>query len=181
MLDQKLNLNPERSPYKAPAFDDDDIYPVRWKVGSAVDGNPDVSDLPSSEEARYLFNTVKFHLGQIYPLLDEKFFTTGMDKFYGEKPIGEMPEPPRLWFIQYFLVLSFGRAFLSRSKVPGEPPGWKYFSRAMSLMPDRAILARDILVSIEILGLSALYLYSIEHRESAQLFVSVSPAYYYYY
>jgi proline utilization trans-activator len=169
MMDQKLNLG--QSPYAAPTLDDDETYPVRWKPGSAVDETPDTSDLPSSEEARYLFNTVKFHVGQIYPLLDEKSFLAGMESFYHQKHSFDNANQPQLWYIQFFLVLAFGRAFLSRSKVLGEPPGWKYFTRAMSLMPDYGTLAKDVLVTIEVLALSALYLYSIDHRESAQVFV----------
>lgn len=172
MLNQRLRLG--TSPYTAPAFDDEEVYSVRWKPGSAVDEAPDYNDLPSLEEVKYLFNTVKFHLGQIFRLLDERSFMEQLEIFYRDKSSSPSPAQPLLWLLQYFLVLAFGRAFLAPSKIPGEPPGWKYFSRAMSLMPDYATLARDILPAIDVLALTGLYLYSIDHRESAQVYVGAN-------
>ncbi|KAM0817413.1 putative Zn(II)2Cys6 transcription factor [Seiridium cardinale] len=168
-MGQKLNLG--GSPYSAPPFDDDEVYPVRWKCESTIDETPDFNELPSLEDAHYLFSTVKFHLGQIFRILDEKAFIAGLESFYHSRSSPGRPDQPRLWLLQYFLVLSFGRAFISQSKVLGEPPGWKYFARAMSLMPDYASLAKDVLKGIDVLVLTGLYLYSIDHRESAQVFV----------
>jgi proline utilization trans-activator len=171
MMGQRLNLG--SLTYSAPAFHDDEIYPVRWKQGSAVGEIPDYTDLPSLEDARYLFNTVKFHLGQIFPLLDRKLFMERLESFYQDRSSPELYEEAPLWLQQYYLVLAFGKAFLSRSKLPGEPAGWKYFERAMSLMPNYATLSRDILMAVDVLALTSLYLYSIDHRESAQVFVSI--------
>ncbi|RMZ46286.1 hypothetical protein CA14_008158 [Aspergillus flavus] len=77
----------------------------------------------------------------------------------------------RLWFILFLLVLAFGTAFLHRSKRSKDPPGSKFFIRAMSLMPDHAPLWKGSLLAIEVLGMAGLYLYSIDQRESAHIYV----------
>lgn len=86
----------------------------------------------------------------------------------------------RLWFIQFLLVLAFGTAFLHRSGRSKDPPGSKFFIRAMSLMPDQAPLWKGSLLAIEVLGMAGLYLYSIDQRESAHIYVRFTfpPAYY---
>lgn len=84
-----------------------------------------------------------------------------------------MASEQRLWFIQYLLVLSFGSAFLSRTK-SDDPPGSHFFVRAMSLMPNHSSLWKDSLLAIEVLAMVGLYLYSIDQRESAYIYVSTS-------
>ncbi|KAL0935937.1 uncharacterized protein CTRU02_208152 [Colletotrichum truncatum] len=167
MMAEKLQLE---TPFSAPSFLNDEIYPLRWKA-AGMDDQPDINGLPSIEHALYLYNTVKFHLGQNYQFLDEKSFIQNVEDFYYGNPAQKATES-RLWFVQFLLVLSFGQAFLSRSKTPKEPPGSKYFIRAMSLLPDPTLLWKDSLLAIEVLALAGLYLYSIYQRESAQLYVA---------
>ncbi|KZL81741.1 zn 2cys6 transcription factor [Colletotrichum incanum] len=136
---------------------------------STADEQPDISGLPSIDHALYLFNTVKFRLGENYQLIDEKTFTRNLEEFqYGitSRKVAES----RLWFVQSFLVLSFGQAFLSRSKTSKEPPGSKFYIRAMALLPEPTSLWKDSLLAIKVLSLAGLYLYSIYHRESALLY-----------
>lgn len=153
--------------YDIPYFLDGDIYPLQWK--SSSDATPDISGLPSMDYALYLFNTVKFHLGQTFRLLDEGAFTTHMQEFYYGDAAKKAADS-RLWFVQFLLVLSFGKAFLDQSR-KRDPPGAGYFVRAMSLMPDYSSIWRDTLLAIEVMALAALYLYSIDRRESGHLFV----------
>lgn len=167
MMSEKLHL---KSPYSDLNFLETDIYPLQWKP-SVADEPPDISGLPSIDYALYLFNTVKFHLGQNYRLFDEELFVSNVQEFYYGNAIQKATEC-RLWFVQFLLVLSFGNAFLSGSRNK-DPPGAKFFIRAMSLIPDHASLWKDSLLAIEVMALTGLYMYSIDHRESAHVYVSI--------
>lgn len=156
-------------PHGAPTLLETEIYPLRWDVSSAHEP-PDINGLPSLDYAVYLFETVKFHLGQSYRIFDEEAFLNNLHIFYHGDAVQRATEY-RLWFIQFLLVISFGTALLSRTKGV-EPPGSKFFVRAMSLLPDLASLWKDSLLAIEVLAMAGLYLYSIDQRESAHIYVS---------
>ncbi|KAE8346229.1 hypothetical protein BDV24DRAFT_176278 [Aspergillus arachidicola] len=169
MLTEKLQLE---SPYTTPSQLDKDIYPLQWKQAIA-EGPPDISGLPSIDHALYLFNTVKFHLGVKYRFFDEDTFLAHIHEFYNGNAAEKATES-RLWFVQFLLVLAFGNAFLLQSRNVKDPPGSKFFVRAMALMPDHASLWKDSLLASETLALAGLYLYSIDHRESAHVYVRLS-------
>ncbi|KAL5362581.1 Zn(II)2Cys6 transcription factor [Aspergillus floccosus] len=152
MLTESLHLE---GPCNTPGFLDYDVYPLEWRP-APLDVPQDISGLPSVDHALYLFQTVKFHLNS-YRLFDEEAFKAAES---------------RLWFVQFLLILAFGDAFLLRTKSPQECPGSRYFTRAMSLMPDHAYLWKDSLSAIEVLGLAGLYLYAVDHRESAHVYVA---------
>ncbi|KAE8152978.1 Zn(II)2Cys6 transcription factor [Aspergillus avenaceus] len=166
MMTDKLEI---RVPYASPNLLDRDIYPLQWKP--IADEEPlDATGLPSMDHALYLFNTVKFHLGEKYLFFEDETFVEHMHDFYYGNAVKKASEC-RLWFIQFLLVLAFGNAFLQQSRSSGDPPGSKFFVRAMSLMPDLASLWKDSLLAIEVLALAGLYLYSIDHRESAHVYL----------
>ncbi|KAB8261466.1 hypothetical protein BDV32DRAFT_158214 [Aspergillus pseudonomiae] len=169
MLSEKLQLE---SPYTTPSQLDQDIYPLRWKQATA-EGPPDISGLPSVDHALYLFDTVKFHLGVKYRFFDERTFLGHIHEFYYGDAAQKATES-RLWFVQFLLVLAFGNAFLLQSRNAKDPPGSKFFVRAMALMPDHASLWKDSLLASETLALAGLYLYCIDHRESAHVYVRLS-------
>ena len=171
-MTDKLNLG--ASPFSAPNFATSPVYALNWSTGSAVNGVPDVSGLPSLEDAKYLFNTVKFHMGQIFRLLDDRAFLADMEDFYGHNNPAEKADHSRLWFVQFLLIVSLGKAFLSQSKNKRDPPAARFFTRAMSLMPDHGEMWKNSLMAIDVLCLAALYLYSIDHRESANVYVSIA-------
>lgn len=156
-------------PDSAPTLVEKEVYPLRWDRCSSKDA-PDISGLPSLDHALYLFATVKFHLGQNYRFFDEDQFVQNVREFYQGDPV-RMASEHQLWYIQYLLVLSFGTAFLCRTK-SDKPPGAEFFVRAMALMPDHASLWKDSLLAIEVLALAGLYFYSVDHRESAYIYVS---------
>lgn len=164
-------------PESAPTLVEKEVYPLRWEC-YATKERPDISGLPSLDYALYLFDTVKFHLGQSYRFFDEEQFVQNLNEFYHGDPI-RMASEQRLWFIQYLLVLSFGSAFLSRTK-SDDPPGSHFFVRAMSLMPNHTSLWKDSLLAIEVLAMVGLYLYSIDQRESAYIYVSTSKSFWQY-
>lgn len=166
MMTEALQLDLQ---YEAPNFLDGDVYPLEWMPSTAADP-PDISGLPSIDHALYLFNTVKFHLGS-YRLFDEDAFAASIRDFYQGDAVKKASES-RLWFVEFLLVLAFGNAFLLQTRNTKECPGSKFFIRAMSLMPNHATLWKDSLQAIEVLALTGLYLYSIDHRESAHVYVS---------
>ncbi|GKZ67843.1 hypothetical protein AnigIFM50267_002395 [Aspergillus niger] len=163
LMTEKLH---SKYPDGAPSLVEKEVYPLRWD-SCASNERPDISGLPSLDYALYLFDTVKFHLGQNYRFFDEELFIKNIHEFYHGDPV-KMAREHRLWFVQYLLVLSFGTAFLSRTK-SDDPPGSNFFVRAMSLMPHHASLWKDSLLAIEVLALAGLYLYSIDQRESAYI------------
>ncbi|KAM0283258.1 hypothetical protein ACHAQH_002552 [Verticillium albo-atrum] len=163
----KEKLYPESEEDSVEVYDGK-IYPLQWQLwpGDA----PDISGLPSIDYAIYLFNAVKFHLGRAYRFFEDATFLNRIHEFY-EGDAQAIATAHRFWFVQYLLVLAFGKAFVSRSRMSKEPPGACYFTRAMSLMPDPALFRRDSILAIEITALAGLYFYAIDHRESAHVYL----------
>lgn len=145
-------------------------YNLTWSTSSATD-LPDLTGLPSLNHAIYLMNTVAFHLGQTYRLFDEQEFEQQIRAFYANA-LQRMIDS-RLWLAKFQLILAFGTAFHTPPTDGPTPPGAKFFTRAMSLVPDAASLCGEGLLAAEVLALASLYLYSIDQREAASLFVSV--------
>ncbi|KAL4735028.1 hypothetical protein BDV11DRAFT_212343 [Aspergillus similis] len=170
MIAEKLHIE---SHYSSPELFDGDLYPIQWSP-LPVGSHPDISNLPSIDHALYLFSTVKFHLGHNFRLINEEEFVKQTHAFYYGDAVRQVKEC-RLWFVQFLLVLAFGNAFLlpgqKNSNNVNDPPGSKFFIRAMSLMPDHTSLSRGGFVAIEVLALTGLYLYSIDHRSSAHVYV----------
>ncbi|CZR32860.1 uncharacterized protein FPRO_01934 [Fusarium proliferatum ET1] len=149
-----------------PQLIEEDVYKLSW---TQLD-KADVSGLPSLDYAIYLFHTFKFHLGQTYRLFDEVEFVNQIRDFYSDAQ--NKAEENRLWYVKFLLILAFGTAFLSSQPLPSkEPPGAKFFVRAMGFMPDHTALWKDSLFAIEVLAMVGLYLYSIDERESAHVYL----------
>ncbi|OAR01680.1 hypothetical protein LLEC1_02195 [Akanthomyces lecanii] len=166
LLTDKLDLEPPGTPTKH--FDE--IYPLQW---NSLPSNiiPDITGLPSLDHALYLFNTVRFHFGQNYRFFDEKAFVENTREFYASGA-AKMASEHRLWFAQFLLVMAFGKGFLSGPQLLDEPPGARYFTRAMSVMPEITCVWKDSLLAIEVMALIGLYLYAIDQRESAHVYVA---------
>ncbi|CAG8113139.1 unnamed protein product [Penicillium salamii] len=130
------------------------------------------AELPSLDYAIYLTNTVQFHIAQLYHLFDQKQFMNGLYQFYESS----VPEPPqsKLWYIQYLLIIAFGKTFLMQKSADGIPPGAVFFARAMKLMPGIPGLYDDPLLSVEILCAAALYLQCLDHRNSAYVYLGIA-------
>ncbi|KAJ5585102.1 fungal-specific transcription factor domain-containing protein [Penicillium hispanicum] len=167
MMTEKLGLNSDNVP---PQFYlDGDIYPFTWNRDINPDP-PDTTGLPSLDYALYLFQIVRFHLGQAYRFFDEDTFVVRIHEFYNARS-EEKATQPRFWFVQFLMVIALGHAFLSRSRNHKDPPGSRYFARAMSAIPNYTSTGKDSLLAIEALALVGLYLYAIDHREAAHLHV----------
>jgi proline utilization trans-activator len=160
------HLNPDQ-PSDIPFSLQGDAYSLHWSSSAS----PDIRGLPSQDYTIYLFNTVKFHLGQTFRLFNEEEFMHHTQEFYDNA--SEKATKSRVWFVQFLLMLAFGKAFLLKSTTtPTEPPGASYFVRAMSSIPDMLTLWEDPILAVETFALISLYLYSIDMRESAYLYVS---------
>lgn len=143
-----------------------------YTMASALtrDSLPLVQDeLPSRHYAKYLAETVLFHLGDIYHVFDRETFMEQLDHFYDE---GLCNKPLKgLWSVQFLLVIAFGKLFLRRGASSLGPPGASDFLRAMKLQPDVLDLWDDPILRIEILFLISLYLNTSDMRATAYSFV----------
>ncbi|KAI2462765.1 hypothetical protein F4781DRAFT_419001 [Annulohypoxylon bovei var. microspora] len=146
------------------------IDPEVWTLPKAPSSDlPDFSSLPSLEHALYLLSSVKFHLCQTYRFFNEAEIEKQIRSFYSD-PLQRTVECP-LWFVKFLLILAFGTAFQAQSPETQEPPGAKFFVRAMALLPDPTSLWKDSLLAIEVLALVGLYLFSIDQRESGHIYL----------
>lgn len=96
---------------------------------------------------------------------------TGLHDFYKKDPKQEPTTDICLWYIQFLLIMAFGKALLLPA-APGQgPPGSGFVSRALDLLPDNPGLYQDPILSVEILCCLALYMQSVDHRNSAFTYV----------
>lgn len=149
---------------------DGDAYQLYWGHASS-DEPPDISGLPSIDYALYMLSTVKFHLSPLYRLFDEKEFLHNLYEFYDNAP--RKVQGSRLWYVQFLVILAFGEAFLTPVRNATNTSGWtRYFTRALSLLPDITGLWRDPMLAIEVLTLIGLYFQSVDMRDTAYCYVS---------
>jgi hypothetical protein len=166
----QTRLNPT-STKPIPLAVDGDAYQIHWRQTSSEE-IPDTSGLPSPDQAIYMLNTVRFHFGHLYQLFEEEDFTRNLEEFYHNA--SAKVQESRLWYVQFLVVLAFGEALLAPVRRASNTASWtKYFSRAMSLLPDTTALWQDPLLGIEVLALIALYLHSVDMRDSAYCYVCV--------
>lgn len=152
-----------------PIITDGNAYQAQWTKAKS-DAIIDTSGLPSQGHALYLLSTVDFHIGHVFHLYDSEELAKALQDFYGD--IEHKAESSKLWYIQFLVIMAFGETFLlppTRSKQP--PVCSPYFTRAMSFLPDLSEMWNDPILSIEVLALVALYLYSLDMRDSSCCYV----------
>ncbi|PLB50613.1 Zn(II)2Cys6 transcription factor [Aspergillus steynii IBT 23096] len=130
---------------------------------------PELPMAPTLDFSLYLITAVKFHAGQLFHLFDEESFMGGLYAFH-EDPHQQMATSG-LWYIHYLLILAFGKAFVVQKAQDGRPPGYEFFIKALQLLPDTTRLSRDPIIATEILCCIALYLHSMDYRNSAYDFI----------
>ncbi|KAI8671948.1 Zn(2)-C6 fungal-type domain-containing protein [Fusarium sp. Ph1] len=135
-------------------------------------GSISMEDLPSLDHALYLTNTVKFHAGQTYHLFHEQTFMQGLFSLYNHGP-DSLNIENRIWFVHFFVVMALGKALLARGASRTNPPGSGYFIRALDLLPDVNGLYRDPITAVEVCCGLALYLQSVDHRNSAFVYLGL--------
>jgi proline utilization trans-activator len=135
---------------------------------SIRDSLPLVQDeMPSREYAKYLSETVLFHLGDTYHVFEKESFMEMLNAFYDhDQPL------KHLWHMQLLLVIAFGKLFLRRGASSLGPPGAADFLRALRLQPDVLDLWSDPVLRMEILCLITLYLNTADMRPTAYTFVN---------
>ena len=146
-------------------------YGLNWG-SSGFDDPANFSDLPSADYALYLINGVRFHVGQLYHLFDERRFMEPFEDFY-EAP-SEVAGMEKIWYVQFLTILGLAKTLLVQPSIGATSlPGSDLFLRAMSLLPDTPYLFSDALTAIEILCAISLYLQCADMRNSAYVYVSV--------
>ena len=159
---------PQPDTPRGPLNLDGAAYKLSWSR-CAPEKTPDVSGLPSLDYALYLFNTVKFNLGQLFRMIDEESFIKELSSFYENAPA--KASSCRLWFAQYLLIIAFGKSFLVQYKAGTAPPGSEYAARAMTLLPDVRDMYGERILEIEVYCLAALYLQCLDMRITAFQYV----------
>ncbi|OGM44511.1 Zn(II)2Cys6 transcription factor [Aspergillus bombycis] len=147
---------------------DGSAYDLGWE-GTRTTVTHDIPMAPPLDFSIYLINAVKFHAGQLFHLFDEETFMGGLYAFY-ENPEHEMAHSG-LWYIHYLLILAFGKAFVVQRNQGSRPSGCEFFTKALQLLPDTTNLCRDPIVATEILCCIALYLQSLDCRNSAHNYI----------
>ncbi|GAB1193406.1 hypothetical protein APSETT444_002622 [Aspergillus pseudonomiae] len=147
---------------------DGSAYDLGWE-GTRTTVTHEIPMAPPLDFSIYLINAVKFHAGQLFHLFDEETFMGGLYAFY-ENPEHQMAHSG-LWYIHYLLILAFGKAFVVQRNQGSRPPGCEFFTKALQLLPDTTNLCRDPIVATEILCCIALYLQSLDCRNSAHNYI----------
>ncbi|USP74748.1 Zn(II)2Cys6 transcription factor [Curvularia clavata] len=145
---------------------DGSAYDLPWDgTRSVLETNAPV--IPSIDYAIFLVNAVKFHCGQLVHLFDEEEFNAKMYAFYGNAE----PNKPQegLWYVQFLLIIAFGRTLVQRKHRASKPPGADFFVHALQLLPDTSRLCREPLLASEILCGIALYLQALDSRNAAHV------------
>ncbi|KAE8376622.1 hypothetical protein BDV26DRAFT_293960 [Aspergillus bertholletiae] len=147
---------------------DGSAYDLGWE-GTRTTVTNDIPMAPPLDFSLYLINAVKFHAGQLFHLFDEETFMGGLYAFY-ENPEHQMAHSG-MWYIHYLLILAFGKAFVVQRTQGNRPSGCEFFTKALQLLPDTTNLCRDPIVATEILCCIALYLQSLDCRNSAHNYI----------
>ncbi|KXH59195.1 hypothetical protein CSAL01_08894 [Colletotrichum salicis] len=147
---------------------DGTTYALDWD-GYRVGGVPEIPALPTQDYAIYLVNAVKFHCGQMFHLFDEETFMKSLYSFYSDP--NPRPDPTDPWFIHFLLILSFGKAFTTKTNRGNRPPGHDFFVKAMQLLPDFSALLKNHVLSTEIMCCIALYTQCIDFRHCSYNYI----------
>ena len=125
--------------------------------------------MPSIDYAIFLINAVKFHCGQLVHLFDEEDFHAKLHTFYNSTEQDKLSNS--LWYVQFLLIIAFGRTLVQRKHRELKPPGADFFVHALQLLPDTNSLCREPLVATEVLRGIALYLQALDSRNAAHVTV----------
>lgn len=164
-----IAINEESRAYDLSWAPDNNNNNKQQQLALALDG------LPSPDHAAYLIETLKFHVGPLFHLFDERTFARRARDFYADP--AAHAAAGRIWYVQFLAVLALGKAVATNPAMGSRTlPGSALFSRAMALMPDSSYLFNDALTAIETLCVVALYLQSADMRNSAYIYVRHSSS-----
>ncbi|KAE8401210.1 fungal-specific transcription factor domain-containing protein [Aspergillus pseudonomiae] len=163
---------PEFPAPELPFHVDGTTWELNW-ARTSLDSDQLLAGLPSLHDALYLLEVAKFHSYQMLFLFDEEKFLPHLHEFY-QKGLEKARSSP-LWFIQYLLIIALAKRTTTKSRSSSSPPGFVFFERAMSLMPDWVGLhRRRPNLGMQILYLAGLYLVSVDMKDAAYAYVGQS-------
>lgn len=147
---------------------DGSAYHLPWDGSRSL---PDSSTpiVPSIDYAMFLINAVKFHCAQLVHLFEEDDFMANLHAFYSNTENGA--RKGSLWYIQFLLIIAFGKTFVQRKHHDFRPPGADFFVHALQLLPDTNRLCREPFLAAEVLCCIALYLQALDSRNAAHVTV----------
>ena len=151
---------------------DEHVYDLKWDGNKANFSGDifDVSSLPHPRFALHLIDSVKFHLGELFYLIEEPTFMNKFAAFQQEPKAFARSSP--LWFCHYLLILAFGKSFVVQSTKSRTPSGGDHFIQAMQCMPDLTFFQGDPIEKIQVLCCAALYLQCVDCRSPAYRMVN---------
>lgn len=150
---------------------DGSAYDLPWDgCRSVPESNAPI--IPSIDYAIFLINAVKFHYAQLVHLFDEDEFNANLHAFYSNSENRLWKES--LWYIQFLLIIAFGKTFVQHKHHSPRPPGADFFVQALQLLPDTNRLCKEPVTAVEILCCIALYLQALDSRNAAHVTVSIS-------
>ncbi|KAF2440812.1 hypothetical protein P171DRAFT_488407 [Karstenula rhodostoma CBS 690.94] len=152
---------PSPSGLTAPLNTDGTAFRLVWEPKAAVDVS-DLKVLPPKDYALHLYNTCRFHFGELFGIVDEASFFVHFEAFH--KDGLRVAQRERLWFCSYLLLMAFGKAFLASSHI-------SFATRAMALLPDPTHMHDAGIPGIELLALVALYFQSIDMRSTCYQYI----------
>ncbi|OGM44211.1 hypothetical protein ABOM_007690 [Aspergillus bombycis] len=162
---------PEFPAPELPFHVDGTTWELNWSRTN-LDSDRLLEGLPSLHDALYLLEVAKFHSYQMLFLFDEEKFLPHLHEFY-QTGLEKARSSP-LWFIQYLLIIALAKRTTAKSRSSSSPPGYVFFERAMSLMPDWVGLHRRPSLGMQILYLAGLYLVSVDMKDAAYAYVGQS-------
>ena len=147
-------------------------YHLGWDgLPTSDDSSRALPVLPTMDHALHLVDLVRFHCGELFHLWDDKTFTNNLHAFYAQDPPSKSGR--ELWYVQFLLILSLGKAFSMKKSQGSRPPGADLFIAAMCALPHTIFLFSDPLLATEVLCALALYSQCIDYRMMAHNYVSV--------
>lgn len=148
---------------------DGDVYDLGWNGSRINAAATEKVILPTLHHAIYLVQSVRFHIGQLYYLYHEETFISELHRFYESSMDDTFKQ--KLWYIQFLLIMAFGKALVAKSMESEKPQGVELFVQAMKLLPDVSQLWTDPFTATEIFCCSALYLQCVDFRYGAYVTV----------
>ncbi|CAG8301965.1 unnamed protein product [Penicillium salamii] len=123
--------------------------------------------IPSMDHALHLIKIVSFRCGQIYHIFEESEFMRSVHEFYAE----DGAQRTGLWYIQFLLILAFGKSFSQTKTHNSSPPGIDYFAKAMQMLPNHNRLYLSPIISTEILCCISIFYQSLDCRSPAHNYI----------
>ncbi|KAM6510353.1 hypothetical protein FALCPG4_017969 [Fusarium falciforme] len=152
-----------------PLNEESRAYSLTWG-SSGFEDPASFSNLPSRDHAVYLLNGVRFHLGSLYHLYDERQFMDLFHAFY-DSPV-ESGTKNKIWYIQFLTLLALAKAIsIQPASGTAALPGSEFFLRAIKMLPDPSYLISDALTAVEALCSIALYLQCADQRNAAYIYI----------